>query len=116
MTNFAPTLSTEPDAPLYQHAKGASGLHGDFSSCTLAREKEGNYTREVEKNPCLGQFNPTPGGRESHVKVFDGEMACRIRPTPSFPSGDATTLNGVVALPLESTYDYRIDTFRNALD
>ena len=35
---------------------------------------------------------------------------------PSFPSGDATTLDGVVPLPSESTYDTRIDTFRNALD
>ena len=79
------------------------------------REKEGNYTREAEKNPWFGQFNPAPDGKESHVKVFNGEMACRIRPT-TFPSGDATTLDGVVPLALESTYDNRIDTFRNALD
>ena len=80
------------------------------------REKEGNYTREAENNPWFGQFNPTPDGRESHVKVFNGETACRIRSATSFPSGNATTLDGVVPLPLESTYDYWVDTFRNALD
>ena len=79
------------------------------------RENEGNYAREVEKNPWFGQSNLTPNGRESHVKVFNGGTACRIRST-TFPSGDATTLDGVVPLPLESTYEYRIDTFRNALD
>ena len=76
--------STEPDAPSYQHARGSSNLLGDFSWCALVGENEGNYTREAEKNPWFRQFDPTPDDRESHVEVFNGERAYRIRSATSF--------------------------------